>query len=262
MKTFITTTTYQIKNNLRSRWFYLYFSLFFLISHFSLQFSDDISKFSINLMSANIFIVPLVSVIYGTLFFYNNVDYIIFILTQPVNRKTIFLSLFLGLSLPMITGFLLGTALPLIYSPILSGSTYILFLLFISGIFLHLIFIAAAVLIAITNDNKLRGFGIAISFWLILTIIYDALFLFLLNNFSDYPLEYFSIIASLLNPVDISRIFVTLQLDTSALLGYTGAVFQNFFNGITGLILPLLTMLIWFITFFILGLKNFTKKDF
>lgn len=262
MNALIITTVYQIKNSLRSRWFYLYFVFFLLVSHFSLQFNNDISKFSINLMSANIFIVPLVSIIYGTIFFYNNIDYIIFILTQPVKRQTIFLSLFFGLSLPMIIGFISGTILPLIYMQMNISNLKVFFFLIISGTLLHLIFIAAALYISIAKENKLMGFGISISFWLVLTIIYDAFFLFLLNNFSDYPLEYFSIIFSMLNPVDISRIFVTLQLDSSALFGYTGAVFQNFFSKYTGVFIPLISMLAWLFTLLIFGLRRFIKKDF
>lgn len=32
------------------------------------------------------------------------------------------------------------------------------------------------------------------------------------------------------NPIDLSRVLILLKLDISALLGYTGAVFNNFRN--------------------------------
>ncbi len=35
---------------------------------------------------------------------------------------------------------------------------------------------------------------------------------------------------SALNPIDLSRILILLQLDVSAMMGYTGAVFKDFFG--------------------------------
>jgi len=62
----------------------------------------------------------------------------------------------------------------------------------------------------------------------IFSILFDGLVLFLLFQFADYPLEKFMVGISGLNPVDLTRVLVLLQLDISAMMGYTGAVFKDF----------------------------------
>jgi len=50
-------------------------------------------------------------------------------------------------------------------------------------------------------------------------------------------------------------------MDVSALMGYTGAVFQNFFGTTYGVIITLLVMLLWTIVPVSLSLRKFKKKD-
>ncbi len=72
--------------------------------------------------------------------------------------------------------------------------------------------------------------------WLFFAVIYDGLVLLSMMVFAEYPLDNFALIASFLNPIDLSRIMILLKLDISALLGYTGALFQRFFGTSLGLI--------------------------
>jgi Cu-processing system permease protein len=65
--------------------------------------------------------------------------------------------------------------------------------------------------------------------------------------FNEYPLDNYALIATMFNPIDLSRILILLKLDISALLGYTGAVFKKFFGTNFGLIISLLVMIIWVI---------------
>src|SRR5690554_7064615 len=80
--------------------------------------------------------------------------------------------------------------------------------------------------------------------------------------FSDYPLDNFSLIAILMNPIDLSRVLILLKLDISALLGYTGAVFQKFFGTNFGTILSSILLILWVAipTFFIWRIAK--RKDF
>jgi Cu-processing system permease protein len=66
---------------------------------------------------------------------------------------------------------------------------------------------------------------------------------------------------SALNPIDLARIQVLLQVDVAALMGYTGAIFKKMFGTAVGYIISLLLMLVWIIVPFILSLKLFNKKD-
>ena len=113
------------------------------------------------------------------------------------------------------------------------------------GAFLTFIFVALAFNIALSNENKIKGFGYAILMWLFLAVIYDGLFLISLILFQEYPLDQFSLFATIFNPIDLSRILILLKLDISALLGYTGAVFQKFFGTNIGALLSSSILILW-----------------
>ena len=95
-----------------------------------------------------------------------------------------------------------------------------------------------------------------------MAVIYDGVFLMSLVYFEEYPLDKFSLVATMLNPVDLSRVLILLKLDISALLGYTGAVFQKFFGTSVGFILSSLMLTLWVIvpTYFIQRMAK--RKDF
>ena len=126
---------------------------------------------------------------------------------------------------------ILGLGIPFVFYGLFESSAIWNFsLLIITGTFLTLIFTALAFNIALSNENKIKGFGYAILLWLFLAIIYDGLFLMTLVMFEDYPLDKLSLVGTMLNPIDLSRTLILLKLDISALLGYTGAVFKQFFG--------------------------------
>ena len=64
-----------------------------------------------------------------------------------------------------------------------------------------------------------------------------------------------------LNPIDLSRIIVLLRLDVSALMGYTGAVFKDFFGTTLGFGVALLALSLWAIVPLLISTKKFRTKD-
>jgi Cu-processing system permease protein len=66
---------------------------------------------------------------------------------------------------------------------------------------------------------------------------------------------------SALNPIDLSRILILLQLDVSAMMGYTGAIFKDFFGTTTGMLISLLVLLTWVSLPVWLSVRNFNRKD-
>ena len=93
------------------------------------------------------------------------------------------------------------------------------------------------------------------------TLLFDGLVLFALFQFQDYPLEKAMIAATLLNPVDLSRILILLQMDISALMGFTGALFRDFFGSGAGMIVAVTVLLGWAGLSFGLSIRRFNRKD-
>ena len=254
---------YSFFDLIRSRWSIIYF-LFYLVSGFVLLYlSNDVSKAIVSLMNITFILTPLIGTIFGVMNFYNSREFIELLLAQPIPRKNIFLGMLLGICSSLSLSLFLGMGLPFVfYGILISGKIMSLVILLLSGVFLTCIFTAISFYIALINENRLRGFGMAILFWLFMAFIYDGIFLLLMLFLQEYPIEKFAIAMSLLNPIDLSRIMIMLKLDISALMGYTGAVFSKFFGNNVGMLISITALSIWTIIPSILILRNSSRKDF
>jgi Cu-processing system permease protein len=235
--------------------FYTLVLAVFSWSIFSLE--DNSSKGVLSLLNVILLTVPLVSVIFSTIYIYNSSEFIELLVSQPIKRSRIWWSIFLGLVLATNTAFLIGAGIPIIY--FVSGSVGLTMI--VAGCFLTTVFTSLAVLASITTRDKAKGIGLAIITWLFFTLIFDGLVLFLMFQFSDYPIEKGMVILSACNPIDLARIMVLLQVDVSALLGYTGAVFKSYFGSPLGLVVSFILLLSWAFIPFLISLKKFVKKD-
>ena len=231
---------------MRSRWSYVYFAFYLLLGIVLLFLNNDLAKAVITLMNVIIVLVPLIGTIFGVMYYYNTKEFTELLLAQPLKRSSIFLGQYFGVALSLSMSLILGLGVPFVfYGLFKSNAIWDFSLLLISGVFLTLIFTALAFNIALSNENKIKGFGYAILLWLLLAIIYDGVFLMTLIMFEDYPLDKLSLVGTMLNPIDLSRTLILLKLDISVLLGYTGAVFKQFFGTNFGIIVSFLVLVIW-----------------
>jgi Cu-processing system permease protein len=177
--------------------------------------------------------------------------------SQPVKRNRIWISLFSGLAGSLSLAFFAGAGIPiLIYSPSPTG----IILLFM-GMILTIIFISIALLAAVITRDKAQGIGISILLWLYFSLLFDGLVLFFLFQFQDYPLEKAMVGFSFLNPIDLGRIMILLKMDISALMGYTGAIFKDYFGTQSGFLIALAILFLWIITPAWISVRKFNRKD-
>lgn len=254
---------FTLRDTMRSRWGVAYAVFFLLLTEGLFRLSGEPGKALLLLMSAVIILVPLVSVILGTMYYYNSREFIEMLLTQPVKRKTVFAGLFLGLSTTLSLGFMLGAGLPsLVRLSTASSNLMGYLLLLVIGGCLTFCFVGLAFFVSSLFDDKGKGLGVSILGWLTLAVLYDGLILVVVHLFNDYPLEKAMIVLSLSNPIDLARILMLMQTDISALMGYTGAVFQRFFGTGLGMAVSLTCLFLWAIFPYFLGKLRFTRKDF
>ena len=83
----------------------------------------------------------------------------------------------------------------------------------------------------------------------------------LLFVLSDYPMESLTIGLVALNPIDLARIMVLLTLDYSALMGYTSALYRDFFGSWAGTGFSLTILVVWTAVPFFSSLRVFRRKD-
>jgi Cu-processing system permease protein len=248
---------YAFYDLLRTR-FILAYTLFLFVSSMALfQLDSDAGKVLLSLMNVVLMVVPLVSIVFATIHFYNSYEFIELMLAQPITRSSVFFSEYLAVALSMTSAFCLGVGLPAIFY----NATTTTLTLLITGTLLTIVFVSLAFLSSVLTRDKAKAIGIALLFWFYFSLLYDGLLLWIVYSFSDYPLEKVTIALVALNPVDLARIILLLQLDISALMGYTGAFYQNFFGSSTGIVFSVSVLLIWIAVPLLLAEYIFKRKD-
>ena len=254
---------YSFYDLIRSSWSYVYL-LFYLALGFTLLFlNNDLSKAVITLMNIIIVLVPLIGTIFGIMYYYNAREFTELLIAQPIRRTSIFMGQFLGVALSLTFSLIIGLGLPFILYGLFKSTAILDFaLLLYVGAFLTFIFTALSLNIAIAHENRIKGFGFAILMWLFFAVLYDGIFLLSLIAFEEYPLDSFTLAATMLNPIDLSRTLILLKLDISALMGYTGAVFKSFFGTNLGFGLSILMLVLWTVIPAYTFIRKANKKDF
>jgi Cu-processing system permease protein len=254
---------YSIYDLMRSRWSYVYFVFYLALGFVMLFLNNDISKAVITLMNVIVILTPLIGTVFGVMYYYSSREFTELLLAQPLKRNTIFLGQYLGLSLSLSMSLAIGLGIPfIVYGALKSSAIWDFASLLLIGCFLTFIFVALAYNIALSNTNKIKGFGYAILLWLFLAVIYDGMILTSLIIFNDYPLEKFALGVTVFNPIDLSRILILLKLDISALLGYTGAVFQEYFGTLAGMTISLSSLIMWVFLPVLRIVRKAKRKDF
>jgi Cu-processing system permease protein len=248
---------YVIVDILRNKIVIAYTLFLLMISLGVFNLDDNPAKGLLSLLNLVLIIVPLVSIIFSTIYIYNSSEFIELLVSQPLKRRKIWISLFFGLGGSLGLAVLTGIGIPImLYSSTITG-----FVMLGMAVLLTIIFVSIAMLAAIITRDKAKGIGVSILLWLYFSLLFDGLALFILFQFQDYPMEKAMVVMSGLNPIDLGRILILLKMDISALMGYSGAIFKDSFGSGLGFVLALFIMLLWVILPNWLSLRKFSRKD-
>ncbi|MBL7863523.1 MAG: ABC transporter permease subunit [Cyclobacteriaceae bacterium] len=253
----IRITKHVLYDILRNRFVILY-ALFLMVITLSLfSLDSDPGKAVLSLMNIILMVVPLVSIIFTTIYFFNSYEFIELLLSQPIDRKVIFFSEYIAASFTLSVAYLLGVGVPIFMLSPDWGSLYLVF----AGLLLTWVFVSLAFAASVSTRDKARGIGIALLFWFYFGLIYDGFMLYIIYSFSDYPMEKVTLALVSFNPVDLARIVILLKLDISALMGYTGAFYKSFFGTSLGTVFSASMLVLWIVLPLIYSLRKFLSKD-
>jgi len=79
---------YSFFDLVRSYWTIIYFVFFIVVTSAILYFSADLTKSIVSIMNIVIVLIPLVSIIFGTIYYYNSREFTELLLAQPVKRSS------------------------------------------------------------------------------------------------------------------------------------------------------------------------------
>lgn len=244
-------------DNVSSRILIAYLLLLTLMLWTAVIMEDSASKASVTILNLVLLVVPLMSLLYTTIYLYNSREYIVLLLAQPLRRGQLWSSLYVGIVGSLSAMFLLGATVPLFLYTDMSAAIAIILI----GIASTMIFSSVGMLVVAYVDDKAKGIGLTILVWILLTMIYDALCLYALFMFGQWPIEKPIMWLLMLNPQDLARFLVILRTDASAMMGYSGAAFRQFLGQTLGMAVAVALLVLWVAVPYLLSLQKFRKKD-
>ena len=132
---------YTLFDLLRSRWSYLYFGCYLIITSALLALSGDVSRVVISMMNVILILCPLVAMMFGIMYYYNSREFVELLLAQPLRRSAIFLGQYLGISLSLSLSLTLGVGLPfVVFGITVSPEIWNFLVLILDGILLSFVF--------------------------------------------------------------------------------------------------------------------------
>ena len=218
----------------------------------------------LSLLNVVLVFVPLVSIVFGTMYLYGARDFIELLLAQPVGRSALFAGLYGGLAAPLAAAFLLGVGLPFLWAGRgrrVAGrpARHAARRRRAADPGLHRARVPGEPPVRgpAPRDSARRSWSgsrrpRSTTPSLVLVAV----------AFGDRSLELPLIGLTLLNPVDLGRVLLLLQFDSAALMGYTGAVFERFFGSGLGAAITATALILWCAGPLGLALRRFRRQDF
>ena len=252
-----TIIKYVFFDLIRNKVVIVYALILALLSFSLLSLDNNTSKGLLGLLNVTLLFVPLISVLFATIYFFNSIEFIELLLAQPVKRDKVLFAEFVGLAASLSITYALGIGIPvLLLAPGMAALTLLL-----SGVLLTLIFCALALLVFVLFKDKTKAIGASLVTALFFTLLFDGILLMFIYSFSDYPLEKAVLALIGFNPVDLARVLMLLQLDVAVLMGYSGALFQKFLGSAMGSAYSVACLLTWIGIPVLLAVRRFRKKD-
>ena len=234
------------------------YAAFLLVASLGLfNLGGDTGKALIGLLSLVLLIVPLVSLVFASAHVYNAQEFVELLAAQPLPRSTILLAQMLGVGIALSAALAVGIVVPvLLYASGPKGLSLIGIAFLLTAVFTALAFVAAV----LTRD-KSRGIGLGLLVWFYFALLHDGVTLYALFLLEDFPLEGISMALLALNPIDLARVIVLLQMDVSALMGYTGAMLKELLGSGSGMAFAGLVLAGWVAVPVTVAVWVFRRKD-
>ncbi len=268
----LTIARLELIINIRNRWTLVFASVFGIlvlaISYFGLITAGTIgfegfARTSASLLNLVLFVVPLVSLLMGTLSFTSEKNTSELLFSQPVTRTEILAGKLLGLFAAILIATLIGFGLAGLVVALKAGPEGSLrYPAFVSlALVLALIFLTLSALVSVLCQRKSAAYGAALFLWFFFVLLYDLAVLggtFLLK---ERVANVFLFTSLLGNPVGMVRIASLIALDGKEVFGAAGASLLRFLGGERSSVIVLLAGLVLWIVLPFLAARSLLKRQ-
>jgi Cu-processing system permease protein len=240
----------EYRRALETRWLFgftvLFAALVLGLSYFGLSQSREVgfqgfARVTLSLMNLVLLIVPLTGLVLGVTSISGSSETLALVLAQPVRRSEVLLGRFLGLGGALSAAQALGFGGGGMIIAMSAGLGQLPGFIALTGLSIMLgwLTIATALMIGAIWPDRLQAMSIGLLLWLGMVIAYDLAVLGATALMRGTPLQIVLFPALLVNPVDLSRVLVTLSVGSGALFGPTSAVLAGMFGSAWGIALGL-----------------------
>lgn len=262
----------EYRRAIESRWLFGFGALFALfvlgLSFFGLAQSGEVgftgfARVTLSLLNLVLFVVPLVGLLLGVTSITGSTDSLSLLLAQPVSRSEVLAGKFAGVSAAIAAAQLLGLGGGGLVVALNAGPSQLGGFAALCGvsILLGVLSVAAALAIASLWPDRLRATGAALALWLVLVVAYDLAVLGMTTMFRGAGLQAVLLPALLLNPVDLSRVLVTMAVGRGALFGPTAAVLVRTLGSAPGMAMALAALAVQVTVPLWIALRVFRRRD-
>src|SRR6478672_10417962 len=105
---------YVLYDILRNRVMLGYTAFLFIVSLSLFQMEENSSKAVLSLLNIVLIVIPLISLVFSTIHWYNSYEFIELMLTQPISRRKVLLSEYVGISSSLLAAILVGMGIPIL----------------------------------------------------------------------------------------------------------------------------------------------------
>src|SRR5687767_2800473 len=135
---------YVFYDILRNKVMLAYAAFLLIVSMSLFQMEENPSKAVLSLLNIVLIVVPLISMVFSTIHWYNSYEFIELMLTQPISRKKVLLSEYAGVASSLLTAFFIGVGIPvLLYNFNSTGLGLLLIGSLLTLVFTSLAFLAS-----------------------------------------------------------------------------------------------------------------------
>jgi Cu-processing system permease protein len=171
---------YVLYDIVRNKVVIAYTAFLFIVSMSMFQMEENSSKAVLSLLNIVLIVIPLVSLVFSTIHWYNSYEFIELMLTQPLSRKKVLFSEFAAISASLVAAVLVGIGIPvMLYNADATGLALLL-----TSCLLSIVFTSIAFWASVKSKDKAKGIGISLLLWFYFALIFDGLLLLIIFSFN------------------------------------------------------------------------------
>lgn len=264
----------ELLESMRSRWLITFTIIFgllaLLISFFGLSGMgvggyQGFNRVTASLLNLVLYLLPLIALVIGssTVAGEKEAGSLHVLLTQPVNKSEVIIGKFFGLALALTASILAGfggAGVVIAWKTgTLSIADYLLFVLL--SVVLALIFLSMSLLISVVAARRSQAVALAILVWFFTILVYDFLAIGIASLQQVKVVVPLLLTLLLLNPADMVRVLVVLQLGGEETFGPTLAALTRMMGSGSGEVLLAVVLFCWLFGPLGLSVWLFSRKQ-